>query len=79
MISISQIYFLPIQFRQHTFIPSRENCTKIQLRTFFVNSESEVAQSCLILCDPMDYSLLSFSIHVSAVGFLILDLEKTSF
>ena len=28
-----------------------------------VKSESEVAQSCLILRDPMDYSLPGFSIH----------------
>ena len=25
--------------------------------------ESEVAQSCLILCDPMDYSLPGFTVH----------------
>ena len=28
-----------------------------------VKSESEVAQSCLTLCDPMDRSLLGFSAH----------------
>jgi len=28
-----------------------------------VKSESEVAQSCLILSDPMDCSLLGFSVH----------------
>ena len=28
-----------------------------------VTSESEVAQSCLILCDPMDCSLPGFSVH----------------
>ena len=28
-----------------------------------VKSESEVAQSCLTLCDPMDYSLPGSSIH----------------
>ena len=28
-----------------------------------VKSESEVAQSCLTLCDPMDYSLPGFSVH----------------
>ena len=27
------------------------------------NKESEVAQSCLTLCDPMDYSLLGSSVH----------------
>ena len=26
-------------------------------------SETEVAQSCLTLCDPMDYSLPGFSVH----------------
>ena len=28
-----------------------------------VKSESEVAQSCLTLCDPMDYILPGFSLH----------------
>ena len=28
-----------------------------------VKSESEVAQSCLTLCDPMDYSLPGSSLH----------------
>ena len=28
-----------------------------------VKSESEVVQSCLTLCDPMDFSLLGSSIH----------------
>ena len=28
-----------------------------------VKSESEVAQSCLTLCDPMDCSLLGSSVH----------------
>ena len=28
-----------------------------------VKSESEVAQSCLTLCDPMDYSLPGSSVH----------------
>ena len=28
-----------------------------------MKSESEVAQSCPTLCDPMDYSLPGFSIH----------------
>ena len=28
-----------------------------------VKSESEVAQSCLTMCDPMDCSPLSFSVH----------------
>ena len=34
--------------------------------TFFVlkESESEVAQSCPSLCDPMDYSLPGSSLHV---------------
>ena len=27
------------------------------------NLKSEVAQSCLTLCDPMDYSLQGFSVH----------------
>ena len=30
---------------------------------FLFESESEVTQSCLTLCDPMDCSLPSFSIH----------------
>ena len=29
----------------------------------YIESESEVAQSCLTLCDPMDCSLPGFSIH----------------
>ena len=32
-------------------------------RTVYVESESEVAQSCLTLCDPVDCSLPGFSIH----------------
>ena len=28
-----------------------------------VKSESEIMQSCLTLCDPMDCSLTSFSVH----------------
>ena len=28
-----------------------------------IESESEVAQSCPTLCDPMDYSLPAFSVH----------------
>ena len=34
-------------------------CTYI----YIYESESEVAQSCPTLCDPMDYSLPGFSIH----------------
>ena len=30
-----------------------------------VKSESEVAQSCLTLCDALDYSLLGSSVHGS--------------
>ena len=30
---------------------------------FFISSENEVAQSCLILCDPMDCSLSGSSVH----------------
>ena len=30
-----------------------------------VQSESEVTQSCLTLCDPMDYNLQGFSVHGS--------------
>ena len=33
------------------------------LRVIIHESESEVAQSCLILCDPMDCSLPGYSIH----------------
>ena len=33
------------------------------LQCMKVKSESEVAQSCPTLCDPMDYSLPGFSIH----------------
>ena len=33
------------------------------LQCMKVKSESEVAQSCLTLCDPMDYSLPGSSIH----------------
>ena len=33
------------------------------LQCMKVKSESEVAQSCLTLCDPMDCSLLGSSIH----------------
>ena len=33
------------------------------LQCMKVKSESEVAQSCLTLCDSMDYSLLGSSIH----------------
>ena len=29
----------------------------------YTESESEVAQSCLTLCDPMDCSLPGFSVH----------------
>ena len=33
------------------------------LQCMKVKSESEVAQSCLTLCDPMDYSLPNCSVH----------------
>ena len=33
------------------------------LQRMKVKSESEVAQSCLTLCDPMDYSLPGYSIY----------------
>ena len=33
------------------------------LRSKYIQSESEVAQSCLNLCDPMDCSLPGSSIH----------------
>ena len=29
----------------------------------YIQSRSEIAQSCPTLCDPMDYSLQGFSIH----------------
>ena len=32
-------------------------------RSSLKESEREVAQSCPILCDPMDYSLPGFAIH----------------
>ena len=32
-------------------------------REFMKEKESEVSQSCLILCDPMDYSLPGSSVH----------------
>ena len=31
-------------------------------------SESEVTQSCLTLCDPMDYSLTGSSVHGNSPG-----------
>ena len=39
-----------------------ESCN-ILLQCMKVKSESEVAQSCPTLSDPMDYSLLGFSVH----------------
>ena len=33
------------------------------MRFVSIESESEVAQSCLTLCDPMDHSLSGSSIH----------------
>ena len=33
------------------------------MKSRLAESESEVAQSCLILCDPMDCSLLGSSVH----------------
>ena len=35
----------------------------LQQRAGSLNIESEVAQSCLTLCDPIDYSLPSSSVH----------------
>ena len=36
---------------------------QILIFNFHKESESEVVQSCLTLCDPMDCSLPGFSIH----------------
>ena len=43
-----------------------------------VKSESEVAQSCLTLCDPMNYSLPSSSIYgiFQAIYFCFIDYAK---
>ena len=48
----------PQDWKRSVFIPilkkgNAEECS----------SESEVAQSCLTLCDPLDYSLQGFSVH----------------
>ena len=43
-----------------------------------IKSESEVAQSCPTLCDPMDYSLPGSSVHVSFQA-RILDWAAISF
>ena len=49
-----------------------------------VKSESEVAQSCLTLCDALDYSLLGSSVHgsfqarVLEWGAIAFSLEHTS-
>ena len=40
---------------------------------FLIESESEVAQSFLILCDPMDYSLPGSTVHGTVI-FLISDI-----
>ena len=37
--------------------------TSLSVSFQFVKGISEVAQSCLTLCDPMDYSLPGSSIH----------------
>ena len=37
--------------------------TKSLVNTHLFESESEVAQSCLILCDPMDCSLSGSPVH----------------
>ena len=41
------------------------NCSPETITTLFISyeSESEVAQSCLTLCGPMDCSLPGFSVH----------------
>ena len=43
----------------------RKNCSDIDLthEEKKDESESEVAQSCLTVCDPMDCSLPGFSVH----------------
>ena len=51
---INQLYFKKINVKEHT--------VKSVLVTF-CHCKSEVAQSCLALCDPMDYSLLGSSIY----------------
>ena len=45
--------------------PSQQVSIKIKLKIqfFHLTSESEVAQSCLTLCDPMDCSLPGSSVH----------------
>ena len=46
--------------------PTRPSRTNIQKRCPFhhrMKSKSEVVQSCLTLCDPMDCSLPGFSVH----------------
>ena len=40
-----------------------EGTLRAQVSVVQCESESEVAQSCLTLCDPMDYSLPGFSVH----------------
>ena len=57
--------------------PSQQVSIKIKLKIqfFHLTSESEVAQSCLTLCDPMDCSLPGSSVH----GLFLLEWVAISF
>ena len=48
--------------RKHLTIQIEFQCNKYLSNTYY-ESESEVAQSCLTLCDPMDYSPPGSSVH----------------
>ena len=70
MMSLGKIYFLSIQslFFEQPLYPqalgiSFELKNKDKSPALEKESESEVAQLCPTLCDPMDCSLSDFSVH----------------
>ena len=57
------LWKLRIVFKQNEFFLLDDFTSKKEFLLWKVESESEVAQSCLTLCDPMDCSLPSSSVH----------------
>ena len=52
-----------LQLVRHLLQTARVQVKEEQLTQLLSESESEVTQSCLTLCDPMDCSLPGFSVH----------------